>query len=109
MPIPPHPVFADMPGAFLDAFGVSCEVTISGVPLASPVRAIVRGPSGEVITGSGYGEPGLNGMTPRVSFAVVDVPGLKDGDRMVLGGVTWVVREPLPDGRGMVRCELERG
>jgi len=108
MTIPPHPVFTGMPAAFLDALGETGEVTIGGVPLDDPVRVIIRGPFGEVAGGAGYGEPGVNGMTPRASFAETDVPNISDGDKLTFRGVTWTVREPLPDGRGMVRCELER-
>ncbi|MFC6490899.1 head-tail joining protein [Nitratireductor sp. GCM10026969] len=109
MTIPPHPVFGDMPDAFLDALGEGgADVTIGGVPLPEPVRVIARGPFGAIAPDAGYGEPGVNGMTPKASFAEVDVPGLKDGDTMVFKGVAWKIREPLPDGRGMVRCELER-
>ncbi len=108
MTIPAHPVFADMPDAFLDAFGETGELTIGGIPLPQPVRAIVRGPFGGVVDGGGYGEPGVNGMSPRASFAEADVPGLSDDDRFTFMGVTWIIREPSADGRGMVRCELER-
>lgn len=109
MTIPPHPVFAHMPNAFLDALGEGgAQLTIGGVPLPEPVRVIARGPFGEIASAAGYGEPGVNGMTPKVSFHETDVPGLKDGDTMVFKGVTWKICEPLPDGRGMVRCELEK-
>ncbi len=108
MTIPAHPVFIDMPDAFLDALGEEGELTIGGVGLPAPVRAVVRGPFGEVVAGGGFGEPGVNGMSPKVSFVEADVPGLKDGDRFIFKGVAWIVREPMPDGRGIVRCELER-
>lgn len=109
MSIPVHPVFGGMPDAFLDALGEDgAQITIAGVPLAEPVRVVARGPFGAIAPDAGYGEGGVNGMTPTASFAEGDVPGLKDGDRMVFKGVTWIIREPLPDGRGMVRCQLER-
>ncbi|WP_274426750.1 head-tail joining protein [Chelativorans sp. YIM 93263] len=109
MTVPPHPVFGHMPGAFLDALGEDgARVTIGGVELPDSVRVIARGPFGEVVPNAGYGEGGVNGMTPKASFFEGDVPGLKDGDTMTFKGETWKIREPLPDGRGMVRCELEK-
>ncbi|WP_265518966.1 head-tail joining protein [Nitratireductor luteus] len=108
MTIPPHPVFGAMPNAFLSTLGEECELTIGGVPLPGPIRVIARGPFGSVAPDSGYGESGVSGMRPKASFAETDVPGLKDGDTMVFKGVTWKICQPEPDGRGMVRCELEK-
>ena len=106
MTIPAHPVFGAMPDAFLDALGDECIVTIGGV--SKTVRGILRAPHEQIVPDAGYGEPGVNGARPRASFAEADVPGLKNGDRVTHAGVTWKICEPLPDGRGMVRCELER-
>ncbi len=107
MAIRPHGVFADMPGAFTDALGDPVMVSPGGAA-ARCVRAVVRAPAGQPAGPVGKSAPGVIARMITASFAELDVPGLRDGDITVIGGVTFRVREPMPDGRGMVRCELER-
>lgn len=107
MSIGVHEVFGGIPEAFLEAFGADCLVTIgAAAPVA--VRGILRAPHGQIAPDAGFEEPGVDGSRPTASFAEADVPGLADGHTVVHAGVTWTIRNPLPDGRGMVRCELER-
>jgi hypothetical protein len=107
MAIAPHPVFGGMPGAFLDALGTTVTVKI-GAAAPKAVRAIVRAPAGQIAGEAGYSAPGATGRIVTASFAESDVAGLSEGDLVTIGGVGWLVKEPLPDGRGMMRCELER-
>lgn len=105
--IPNHPAFADMPEAFLDALGTPVIVTIGGNP-PKALRAIVRGPWAQIAAAGGYSAAGATGRMVTVSFAETDVPGIvENATRVNVGGGEWLVKEPLPDGRGMVRAELE--
>ena len=70
----------------------------------------MRAPWSELAAASGDSSPGVKGKRVPASFAEADVPGLRNGDRVTIGveGIVWRVREPEPDGRGMIRCYLER-
>jgi hypothetical protein len=105
-----HPVFARLPGAFTQRLGYPVLVAPGG-QAEREVRAIVRAPFAELAGRSGDSAPGVKGRRVPASFIEADVPGLRNGDavRAEAGGPVWRVREPEPDGRGMVRCELERG
>lgn len=106
MTIAVHPVFARAPDAFLRALGVACTVTIGEAePLAAMV--IARSPSGDIVPAGSFGEDGIVGPRLTASFASSAVPGLVDGDTLTIGATSWTIRNPLPDGRGMTRCDLE--
>lgn len=109
MPVPRHPVFARMPVAFTGALGYAVTVSPAG-GAARVVQAIVRASYAELAGQTGMGSPGIKGRRVPASFVEDDVPGLRDGDAVTVvnGGPIWRVREPEADGRGMVRCELER-
>lgn len=104
-----HDVFADLPGAFTGALGYPVTVSPAG-GAARRVRAIIRAPMAELAGGFGEASRGVKGKRVPASFAAADVPGLRKGDPVVIvdGGPAWLVRDPEPDGRGMIRCELER-
>lgn len=110
MSVPIHDIFAAVPGAFTGSFGYPVTVSPGG-QAARPVRAIIRAPMSELVGRAGDASPGVKGKRVPASFAQADVPGLRNGDPVVIvdGGATWLVRSPEHDGRGMVQCELERG
>lgn len=107
--IPAHGVFRHLPDAFTRSLGYLVSVAPGG---AAPrqVRAIVRASMAEMAGVSGDAAPGVKGKRVPASFAEADVPGVRNGDvvTVVEGGAVWRIREPEADGRGMVRCELER-
>lgn len=107
--IPTHRVFRHLPAAFTRTLGYLVHVSVAG-QAPRQVRVIVRAPMAELAGTSGDASPGVKGRRVPASFAEADVPGLRNGDEVsvVEGGPVWLVREPEPDGRGMVRCELER-
>ncbi len=105
MAIPPHPVFADMNRAIVDALGFDCTVALPSGTVTVKVKA--RAPSGTLFADGGAGQPGATGRLTDAVFVESDVPGLADGAIVTIGGANWVVRSPLPDGRGKVRCDLE--
>lgn len=110
MSFPIHPVFRRLPAAFAARLGYPVLVAPGG-QAARWVRAIVRAPVAELAGRSGDSAPQVKGRRVPASFPEAEVPGLRNGDvvRAEEGAPIWRVRSPESDGRGMVRCELERG
>lgn len=104
--IPAHPVFAGMNRALVNALGYDCTVALPGGAVTVKVKA--RAPSADIMADSGHGRPAVAARMTDALFVESDVPGLAEGTVVTIAGEDWVVRMPLPDGRGKVRCDLER-
>lgn len=104
---PAHGVFGALNRAIVGALGFECTVALpSG---AATVMVKARAPSGALFGDAGHGRPGASGRLTDAVFVESDVPGLADGTIVTIAGEDWIARSPLPDGRGKVRCDLERG
>lgn len=53
----------------------------------------------------GYGVAGINTF---VTVPEANVPGIANAQTMVIDSVTYVVRNLIPDGTGMLQVELEK-
>lgn len=70
------------------------------------VRGIVEMPA---MTVDGFAEPQIVDADASLHCAVADLPaGFGDEDSVVVRGVSYRVKTPMPDGRGMVRLPLMR-
>lgn len=105
MALPPHPLFAPMNAAIVDAFGYECSVALPGGAVNVKVKA--RAPSSDLFGDGGPGEPAATGRVNDAVFVEADVPGLAEDTQVTISGTVWLVKSPLPDGRGKIRCELE--
>lgn len=96
-------LFDGLPAIFRDTFGESVTYTKSG---GSPleVRAVVLTPA---LLVQGLAEIDVVTANTEIHCAVADLPaGYGEGDAVVVRGVGYRVRAPMPDGHGMVRMPL---
>lgn len=97
-------IFAELPDAFVEAFGEPLTWTPKGGS-ATATDAILRVATQIVTTG--------DGASSRVRVPVLHGPEsalgtMAEGDRVARGAETWRVAAPgEPDGRGMVVFRLE--
>lgn len=90
--------FDGLPDAFVGALGQAVTVTpVDGVP--REIRAIFTAASMETLD--------MVQPQPLLAARSADVDDLADGATVVVDGVTYTVRVPAPDGRGMTRLTLE--
>lgn len=106
MAIPAHGLFGPLNRAIVNVLGLDCVIVLPGGTVTVKVKA--RMPGGNLAADGGFGRPGVQGLLTDALFTEADVPGLADGTVLTLGGQDWIVRSPLPDGRGKVRCDLEK-
>lgn len=65
----------------------------------------------QVILDNQYAEvAGVNGSNPVVLVPTADMPGVARGDSLVVpvGGTSYTIKNPEPDGTGITRLELQK-
>ncbi len=94
-----------MAAIFRDTMGEPVTYTkVGGAPIA-----IVGIPEMPAITVDGLSEVQIVDADSWLHFAEADLPvGYGEGDTMVVRGVTYRAKAPMPDGRGMVRIPLSK-
>lgn len=50
---------------------------------------------------------GITGSAPYLIAPIADIPGVTEGDEIIIDGVTWYVHEVRPDNTGVVRLTVE--
>lgn len=99
-------IFNGMAAIFVDTFGEGDLVPYTHGATTVSVRAIFDDPTMLMDDGPG---PAKVIAVPKLHCDVDDLPsGFGQGDSVTVRGTVYVVRAPLPDGRGMVVMELER-
>lgn len=106
----PNPVFDGLPDIFTESFGEPVIYTpvATSIPSDPPISAIWRETSADVVLGGGEGVAADSGRT-TLSVRAADVPAPAEGDtaRRVSDGKLMIVSTPiLPDGKGMISCNL---
>ncbi len=87
-----------------DEFGQPATWNHGGT--VATVNGILSAPASQVSTGEG---PDTIAVMAKFVCSSDDLPaGAGQGDAIVIGGVSYVARMPLPTGNGMITVELER-
>ena len=96
-------LFDGLPAIFRDTFGESVIYTkAGGIPLE--LQAIVLVPT---LLVQGLAEVDLVSADTEIHCATADLPvGYGANDSVVVRGIAYRVKAPMPDGRGMVRLPL---
>jgi hypothetical protein len=50
---------------------------------------------------------GISSTNPRAQAIAADLPGVAVGQTLVIGAVTYTIRDVQPDGEGLVALELQ--
>lgn len=99
-------IFDSMAATFVQHLGETVDYRHG--PATISLQGFVEMPS---MMAGGLGEDAPDSIETQisVSFAAADLPvGFASGDTVALRGRSYAVKAVLPDGRGMVRLQLER-
>lgn len=88
---------------FLADFGVPCTYTPDG-GVATDISVIF---DNEFIDVDMAGSISFAMQQPKALCRDGEVPNIREGDQMVIAGVTYIVRIAMPDGTGMTEVMLE--
>jgi hypothetical protein len=73
------------------------------------VTAVYAGNNVQVIFDKAYIENyGLAGVNTFITVPAASVPGITNGNSIVVESLNYVVRNVLPDGTGILQVELEK-
>ena len=73
------------------------------------VTAVYAGNNVQVIFDKAYLENyGLSGVNTFITVPAVNVPGIANGQSIVVESANYIVRNVLPDGTGILQVELEK-
>jgi hypothetical protein len=73
------------------------------------VTAVYAGNNVQVIFDKAYIENyGLAGVNTFITVPAASVPGIANGQSIVVESLNYVVRNVLPDGTGILQVELEK-
>lgn len=96
-------LFDGLPAIFRDTFGEAVTYTKAG-GAPSEIQAIVLTPA---LLVQGLAEIDVVTADTEIHCAAADLPvGYGEGDTVIVRGVSYRVKAPMPDGRGMVRLPL---
>lgn len=99
-------IFDVLPSLFVQHLGDREEMPYTHGGTTVGVKGIVEMPAMMV---DGLSEPQIVDADASFHCAVADLPaGYGEGDTVVVRGVSYRVKAPMPDGRGMVRLPLMR-
>jgi len=98
-------LFDGLGAVFVGVFGGDAEFTIQTSAGAKTVPGIFRENDQIVLPGEEFEGLVTAATTLRISRS--DADGLADGDQATIGGVDFVLRSPMDDGRSMIVFRLE--
>ena len=99
-------IFDALPSLFVQHLGDREAFPYTHGTTTVDVKGIVEMPAMNV---DGFSENQIVDADASLHCATADLPtGYGDGDSVVVRGISYRVKAPMPDGRGMVRLPLMR-
>lgn len=92
----------------LDVFFADYGVDAIYTPLGGAAKSILVIFDNEFAAAQGLGAIGVDSSVPQALCKTSDVSDATRGATLLVGGITYSVTEPMPDGTGMTTLRLSK-